>query len=164
MTEGGVAGAQTGGAAAVGEPGTGKRGPRQPRAWVKPATRLSSQHRLQSCEAQPTALSTGSGPGTLRFGHLSVRPPARPSVHSQLSAVRYSGCQVCAKPWKKIQPPRNSDSRISAPLSPGTWGFGMAQPASQPTRSRGPLSERFCPLGSPPCFPSGPTTTTTTGS
>lgn len=138
-----------------GRAGHREEGPSAALAWARPAMGVSSQHRLQSREAQPTALSTGSGPGTLRFGHLSVRP----SVHSQLSAVCYSGCQVCAKPWKsrkKIQPPRNSDSRISAPLSPGTWGFGMAQPASQLTRSRDPLSERFCPLGSPPCFPSGP--------
>lgn len=43
VTEGGRAGAQAGEVTAMGEPGTRKKGPRQLRAWVKPATRVSSQ-------------------------------------------------------------------------------------------------------------------------
>lgn len=57
-------------------------------------------------------------------------PAMRPSIYSELSAVAIPAAgfvQGLGSPGKNIQPTRISDSRISAPLSPGTWGFSMAQ-------------------------------------
>lgn len=155
VTGGGMAGAQAGRAAAVGEPGTGKRGPRQ--LWPGRG-RPWGCHHSTDCKAVRPSPQPSAQEAALEPCVLAICPSARPSIHNYLPfailVARF--VQSLGSPEKKIQPPRNSDSRISAPLSPGTWGFGMAQPASQLTRSRDPLSERFCPLGSPPCFPSGP--------
>lgn len=81
VTGGGMAGAQAGRAAAVGEPGTGKRGPRQ--LWPGRG-RPWGCHHSTDCKAMRPSPQPSAQEAALEPCVLAICPSARPSIHNYL--------------------------------------------------------------------------------
>lgn len=81
VTGGGMAGAQAGRAAAVGEPGTGKRGPRQLRLG---RGRPRGCHHSTDCKAVRPSPQLSAQEAALEPCVLAICPSTRPSIHNYL--------------------------------------------------------------------------------